>query len=291
MKLLIGGLAGLLLCVTSPSTALFVQTPCCSAFPHAGASFGPQLPWTSPGVFGVLSRGEDKECQGGVSGTIVLIDRGLEPFVDTVKACQEKGAVAVVVRNVLSSGGDEGELVLMAAAQKETGVSVPSVFVSRKTGDELDAMLALNPSVFVELFAADDVNSLMAYVAYLMMSMETIFFGVLFMLVLVILGARRNRVNHGRRCCRRGQDDSYTRTALIVNDESLLEPLQPNSSSLSRAAASRDPESKLSTSTTARPSTLTAYPVVFSNGTQQEHSVSVPVDPINDEPVFEQQEQ
>jgi hypothetical protein len=195
------------------------------------------------------------------------------------------------VRNVLSSGGDEGELVVMAAAQKETGVSVPSVFVSRKTGDELDAMLAMNPSVFVELFAADDVNSLMAYVAYLVMSMETLFFGVLFMLVLVVLGARRNRVNHGRRCCRRGQDDSYTRTALIINDQALLEPLQPNSSSLSRAAASTDPESKLSTSTTARPSTLTAYPVVFSNGAQQEHSVSVPVDPINDEPVFEQQEQ
>jgi len=270
-----------LLVATLSAEALFVQKPCCSAFPHAGASFGPQLPWTSPGVFGILSRSQDKDCQGAVPGTIVLVDRGLEQFVDAVLACQEKGVMGVVVRNVASTGGSENDLIVMGSPHKDTGVKIPSVFVSRKTGDELDAMLALEPTVFVELFAADDVNSLMAYVAYLVMSVETLFFGVLFMLIVLVVGTRR--VSSPRRCCRRSCRKSDDRSALIVNDRALLEPLQPNSIRVP-FADSADLESKL------RPDrAILSYPVVFANGIQEQHSVSLPVS--DDEPVFEQQEQ
>ena len=217
-----------------------------------------------------------------------MIDRGLEPFVDAVRACQSKGAVAVVVRNVESSGDDESDLVVMGAAQQNPGISVSSVFVSRKTGDELDAMLAIEQTIFVELFAADDVNSLMAYIAYLVMSVESLFFALLIMLVVAVFATRR--MHRGRRTCRRPccrpKDGNFGRTALIVNDRSLLEPLQPNVSRLTSAETS-DLESKIRTD---RVNLVTlSYPVVFVNGTQQQHSVSIPVN--NDEPIFEQQEQ
>jgi hypothetical protein len=293
------GFAAFALLASEYAFALFVQKPCCSAFPHAGASFGPQLPWTSPGVFGVVSRGEDKDCQGGIAGTVVLIDRGLEPFVDTVRACQAKGAVAVIVRNVASSGGSIDDLVVMGAPMHEAGtVAIPSIFVSRKTGDELDAMLAMNPNVFVELFAADDVNSLMAYLAYVVMSAESLFFAMLFMLVLVVIGTRKRRSTRGgcwRRCRRNDHETSYSRHALLVNDQALVEPLHHQQQpSTSNGRDLMDPESKLVTITT-------SYPVVFNNptaaslhngsNTQVQRLVSIPVNAVNNEPVFEQQEQ
>ena len=234
-------------------------------------------------------------------GTVVLIDRGLEPFLDTVKACQARGAVAVIVRNVASSPGTDSDLVVMGAASQHeaSGVTVPSVFVSRKTGDELDAMLALNANVFVELFAADDVNSLMAYLAYMVMSAETLFFAMLFMLVLIVLGTRRRR-SSARRCCNRNNEESsYSRHALLVNDRALMEPLAANSSQQQQQQALLDPEAKINTVTT-------SFPVVFHaqhqhsipNSTMSSNShnnaqrlVSVPVNAINDEPVFEQQDQ
>jgi len=210
-----------------------------------------------------------------------MIDRGLESFVDAVKACQAKGVVAVVVRNVASSGGGENDLIVMGAAEKDGGVHIPSVFVSRKTGDELDVLLAMNPTVFVELFAADDVNSIMAYIAYLIMSVETLFFAVVFFTIVIVLGSRK-RMNRGR-CCRRKETE--TRAALLVNDSSLLEPLQPTRVS----SVASDPESKPPKDGNAQ--AIQSYPVVFANGAVNERTVSLRVDPNNEEPLFEQQEQ
>jgi len=274
--------------------ALLVQKPCCSAYPHAGATFGPQLPWVSPGVMGILSRSQDKDCNGAVPNSIVMIDRGLELFVEAVKACQEKGAVAVVVRNVASSGGGDNDLIVMGSTQREASIKVPSVFVSRKTGDELDAMLAMNPTVFVELFAADDVNSIMAYVAYLVMSVESLFFAVVFFSLFFIMCTRRIARRGGRsgrcsriRCCKKYHD---SRTAMLVNDRSLLEPLQPNSTTQLSSNTS-DPESKPPKGRNGE--AVQSYPIVYSNGVASviEHSVSLRVDPNNEEPLFEQQEQ
>ena len=221
-----------------------------------------------------------------------MIDRGLESFVDAVKACQQKGVVAVVVRNVASSGGGDNDLIVMGSTQHESSILVPSVFVSRKTGDELDAMLAINPTVFIELFAADDVNSIMAYIAYLVMSVETLFFAVVFLSVVIILGSRRiarrsGRVGCCRRCCCRKARDS--RVAILVDDRALLEPLQPNSASL-MSSNTADPESKPPKDRVAQ--AVQSYPIVYANGaTTVEHSVSLRVDPDNEEPLFEQQEQ
>jgi len=276
---------------TKSTVALLVQRPCCSAYAHAGASFGPQLPWVAPGVMGTLSRGQDKECNGATPNSIVMIDRGMESFVDAVKACQEKGVVAVVVRNVASSSGGENDLIVMGSASGESGVHVPSVFVSRKTGDELDAMLAMNPTVFVQLFAADDINSLMAYLAYLVMSVETMFFFVVFFSIVFIISSRRmirkNRCRNRRCCCRRNESES-SRVALIINDRSLIEPLQPNNTNqLSNAV---DPESKPPKERNGSQA-VHAYPIVYANGISQDHTVHLRVDPDNEEPLFEQQEQ
>jgi len=217
----------------------------------------------------------------------------MESFVDAVKACQELGAVGVIVRNVASSGGSENDLVVMGASTKDHGVRVPSVFVSRKTGDELDAMLALNPTVFVELFAADDVNSIMAYLAYLAMSVEMLFFSFIFFAVVVGASLRRRAHSpRSRRCCRRAE--ASQRTALIVaHDSDLLQPLTS-----ATASEEEDPESK-------RPKEQ-AFPIVYANNSQtvanssngsasgnarREELVNFPVDPKNEEPVFDQQEQ
>jgi len=268
------------------SQALYVEKPCCSVYPHAGANFGPQLPWTNPGVFGVLSRALDKDCQGGVPGTIVMIDRGMESFVDSVKACQDRGAVAVVVRNVVSSGGAENDLVVMSSPHQEPDIRVPSVFISRRSGDELDAILATQPIVFVQLFAADDVNYLMAYLAYLVMSVETLFFAMLVFSIAILLWTRRmfRRNGSSRRCCCRRP--GYSRVALLVQNRSLTEPLQGTSNNA--VADGEDIENKLRQG--GRESSMLVYPVVYSNG-DNEHSVHISVDPHNQEPVFEQQEQ
>jgi hypothetical protein len=265
--------------------SLFVQKPCCSAFPHSGASFGPKLPWTSPGVFGVLSKGTDKDCSGAVAGTVVLMDRGLESFVDTVKACQAKGAVAVVVRNVLGSGEGPNDLITMGSAHKDSSVHVSSIFVSSRTGDDLETLFATNPTVFVELFAADDVNSLMAYVAYLVMSVESLFFVLLSLLIMVFVWTRRALHSERRkcRCCRQ----RHHRTALIVADSDMLQPLQTQL--LSDSNRLLDPESKPPGERAA--SSVIVLPVVYNNGGQVEHSVHINADPTNLEPVFEQQEQ
>jgi len=240
---------------------------------------------TTPSTFYGFAA-EDKDCHGAVENSIVMIDRGMESFVDAVRACQEKKVRAVVVRNVASSGGSENDLVVMGAESKETGVSIPSVFVSRKTGDELDALLTIHNRVFVELFAADDVDSVMAYLSYLIMSVETLFFAMFLSVVLVFICARRvSRQNKCRRCC---SSNGERRHALLVNDQSLVEPLR--SSTSHSAANGNDIENKPRADRSANTS-ISLYPVVLVNGAQhQAVAISVPVDP-NDEPVFDQQDQ
>jgi hypothetical protein len=225
-----------------------------------------------------------------------MIDRGMESFVDAVKACQEKRVKAVIVRDVLASGGGENDLIVMGSSHKDGSITIPSVFVSRKTGDELDALIATNPAVFVELFAADDVNSLMAYVAYLVMSAETLFFLFVLSMVLLVVGTRRmfrsrSSNSTGRRCrlCK-GKDDQEHRAALLVNNRGLFEPLHPSSSTnTSRVTSSEDLEGKLRSDNRIQVS----YPVVYAQDstTANHQQQSLPVHTVNDDPVFDQQEQ
>lgn len=81
-----------------------------------------------------------------LSGKIVLIRRGLCPFVIKVKAAQDAGAVAVIMMNNIDGtpipmGGDD------------TTITIPSVMISKADGDILEAALlsgavnvTLNPS-------------------------------------------------------------------------------------------------------------------------------------------------
>ena len=235
--------------------------------------------------------GHEKDCSGAVPNSVVMIDRGLESFVDAVKACQDQGAVAVIVRNVHSTGGGENDLVVMGATQKETGITVPSIFVSRKTGDELDAMLAVNPTVLVELFAADDVNSIMAYLAYLIMSVETLFFITILFSIALFAASKRNK----RRCtrCRRNDELGERQEAILIfenSSRSLLEPLNGSS-----GENLNDPESKPAPKQDSNSSAIQSYPVVYANANggnvRQEQLVNLRVDPKNEDILFEQQEQ
>lgn len=135
---------------------LYVEVPCCSEFPHLGATFGPRLPFFSPGVRSVLTRSVSPEdCAGGEAGKVVMVDRSDHvQFADLVRACQAKGVSGVVVKN----HGDE--LVRMGAVDGH-GITTPSVFISKRAGDELDEHLAAQgEEVVVQLFEADDLGYL-----------------------------------------------------------------------------------------------------------------------------------
>lgn len=306
-----------LVALIASTNALLVQQPCCSAYAHAGASFGPRLPWVSPGVAAKLSRAQDKDCTGAVEGELVMIDRGLEPFVDAVRACQQKGARAVIVRNVPSSAEGENDVIVMGALKGQAeDIRIPSVFISKRAGNELDVLLTMNENVFVELFAADDVNSIMAYIAYLMMSLETLLFGLVFLSVFVCLCsrrmARRGLVRSRGNCCRSPRSSAV---AMLVNDRALLEPLNGGNSMMTSdrtSSATGVNASIAATDIESKPASMTrVLPVVFADTAnqratamqtqqqmqqqqqqqQQQQHVSLQVNPDSDEPVFDQQEQ
>ena len=235
--------------------------PCCTTFSHAGAAFGPRLPWGAPGVVGELRRVDvsgGKQCEGLRRGDedagralVALVERGQALFVDAVAACQAAGAVAVVVRNTRLSGDSDDALVQMgpfhALASNGAKITVPAVFVSTATGNELYATLDASASasasasttdpVMVGLFAADDagpdsaqLSSGILLVAFLCLTLGV---GSAYACarVLVACGpacARSCQRARCRRCCR-------GRGALTTDNVDLSEPL--GTSPLSSAAA------------------------------------------------------
>lgn len=263
----------LLLVALAPFLAhgLTVTTPCCSTFTHVGARFGPTLPLHRPGVFGILSRATSKECDGALPGTIVMIDRGMENFVETVQACQLKQAKGVVVRDVQSSGDDKDQLVEMISQDPHPNVVIPSVFVSRATGEQLDILLATNPTVVVELSGEDDMNLYLLYLSYVLT--------IRLLAVFLMVGCCMAGIRLKRSMCKRRRD----RQALLVSSEESL--MQPLNTSQTLAQESEDEESKPVANRNA------VLPVVYGDITeQQDTSVPVYVD-VKDEVVFEQQEQ
>jgi len=219
--------------------AVFVRTPCCSSYTHAGARFGPRLPWSPPGTVGELVHAHD--CAGPaetILGKVAFVDRGANTFVNLVEACMAKGAIAVVVRDTKQSGDGENALVVMGP-DHVSGIKIPSVFVSRSTGEDLEILLGGSTPVVVELFSADDVTLFLA-------SLPQVLFSVLsfaMSLSLCIMCCRMRRFYFTRR-------HSADAPLLVINNQGLLEPLN----SQPTIAA---PESK-----PARPAVPLPYPVV-----------------------------
>lgn len=289
--------------ITSPTTtAVFVSTPCCYSFEHVGAAFGPRLPWTSPGVSGDLSRSRDKTCEGGIPNTIVMMDRGLESFADAVRACQAKGVLAVIVRNANNNDDSENHLIIMGPTQDRT-IHIPSVFVSKKAGEELDAILlksALDPFAAparVELFATDDVTYLLGEISA---AFAQLFSFMLFLLMFAMIFIMVKRST--RACCCRNRQSRQTivvsssllsrvRGALLSQegqyDRGLLEPLASGNGNgnfqVDVESKAAPPKEKL----------IVMYPVV-GGGVAATTSVGVPADPNDGNEVSaiaEQQEQ
>lgn len=116
-----------------------VQSPSRLAgpYPVQPAAFGPR-----PSFEGDLvpTRGPNEETTGcgtaevtnDIEGKVALIERGTCTFAEKVAAAQESGAQAVVIYNH-AEGGEE--LVVMSG--DDFGVTVPSVFVQRSTGEAL----------------------------------------------------------------------------------------------------------------------------------------------------------
>lgn len=85
-----------------------------------------------------------------ISGKIALIRRGNCPFVDKVQFAQNAGAIAVIIMN-----NTAGEPINIGGTDTNGTISIPSVMVSRSTGDLLEAAL-LNGAVNVTLNPPSD---------------------------------------------------------------------------------------------------------------------------------------
>lgn len=64
VKALGGAFFALLLVFINPANGLFVSSPCCHSFAHAGALFGPRLQFSSPGLRGILKKASGSTCSG-----------------------------------------------------------------------------------------------------------------------------------------------------------------------------------------------------------------------------------
>jgi hypothetical protein len=110
-------------------------------YPAAGAEFGPKL--GKAGVTADLVLANDgtgtttdacEPLQGAVTGKIVVVDRGVCPFVAKVKNAQNAGAAAVVVVNVR---GDS----LIAMGGTDATITIPSILVGLTDGTKIKAGL------------------------------------------------------------------------------------------------------------------------------------------------------
>lgn len=103
----------------------------------ATAGFGPPVPFTpiTEDVILVLDDGSDPNDACGVisngaaiSGKIALVRRGNCTFAQKVEACQNEGAVAVIVMNNTGTG-------TQAMGGASNTVTIPSIMISKPNGD------------------------------------------------------------------------------------------------------------------------------------------------------------
>lgn len=140
------------------SLSLLVNDPAGIAgyYDMGTAAFGPEL--DSTGVTGdLVCANPANACSDIVNGAelagrIALVDRGTCDFSAKVYAAQQAGAIAVVVANNV-----DGPVMTMGAGANAELVIIPSVFVTKDTGDVLKAALqssavsvTLSSSVLVE---------------------------------------------------------------------------------------------------------------------------------------------
>jgi Zn-dependent metalloprotease len=142
---------------TTPIPVLTINSPANIAgdYPAAGAAFGPAL--TETGVTGDVVLADDGASPGSdactalvngsaVNGKIALIDRGSCAFTVKVKNAQNAGAIGVVVANNVV-----GPPAPMGGA--DSTITIPSVMVSKSTGDLIKGELANGVNVTMRLGA------------------------------------------------------------------------------------------------------------------------------------------
>lgn len=258
----------LLAVLSSAVQALFIESPCCTAFPHMGAQFGPRLQFFSPGVRGSVSRSKSpQDCAGAEEGTVVLVDRHEgHAFVDIVRACQAKQVLAVIVRNQGSTAEDE----LVRMGGRADDIVVPAIFVSRRAGEKLDLDLLLQQQkeekVIVQLYQADDLGYLYGTLLFVLPFMLVV---MLFSCVFVALV----RISVSRICQRRA---TRRRVVLVEQQQApstLNEPLMDGDV----GDVEQQQEEK-------------HFPIVLPNTTSSNNN-SVAITLVNGEPVFDQQGQ
>lgn len=109
------------------------------------ATFGPAL--SSPGVTGTVVLADDGAAPTGdacsalingaaVSGKIAIVDRGTCTFAFKVKACQDAGAIGVIVVNNATGAPPPG------MGGTDLTVTIPSVMVTLADGNTLKAQIA-----------------------------------------------------------------------------------------------------------------------------------------------------
>lgn len=109
------------------------------------ATFGPAL--SSPGVSGTVVLADDGAAPTGdacsalingaaVSGKIAVVDRGTCTFAFKVKACQDAGAIGVIVVNNAAGSPPPG------MGGTDLTVTIPSVMVTLADGNTLKAQIA-----------------------------------------------------------------------------------------------------------------------------------------------------
>ena len=133
-----------------------------NSFDAQQAGFGGSIPATgiagnlalvNDGVGVELNNGEGstadlaQEIQNGaeVSGNIALIARGLENFDVKVRRAEDAGAIAAIVYNNVANGG----LITASASGTVAEPTIPMVFISLESGNELRELLAEGVSLTV----------------------------------------------------------------------------------------------------------------------------------------------
>lgn len=131
------------------------------AYPCSTAGFGPPVPTTpiTEDVVLVVNSGANPNDACGIisnaaalSGKIALVRRGNCNFTDKVEACQNLGAVAVIVMNNTGTGTN-------AMGGTSNFVTIPSIMISKASGDAFVAQIQAGTTINATIVNPGDLTA------------------------------------------------------------------------------------------------------------------------------------